>query len=213
MNDEVSAIKQEFRRLLTVYSSRKAVRDELEDQVATLQAEIEAAETLRDTKQKAILLITKAAEKAQESIAEVFELIVTPVLQHIFGDGYRLSVEWSRAGMQNASAEFRVISPYNGGEVISVDPRSKGGGVRDVVGFALRFSFLTMAQNKGLVVLDEAFSQLDATRFDPMAESLKYIQDKLQHQILFITHDQAYVDHADKVVRVSIQDGASTVTG
>ena len=193
------------------YIKREAQKQTLEDHVEKVTAEIERLKQDNELCAMAIALLAQTAEQGQEGVTGVFEAIVTPVLQSIFGSGYSLAISWSRGAAQNASAEFRIRTPYGDGDVLEVSPKNKGG-VRDVVGFTLRFCFLSLAQNHGPVVLDESFSQLDDERFEGMAAALQFVREKLGYQIIFVTHDKAYIDHADKVVRVSYDDGKSKIT-
>jgi DNA repair exonuclease SbcCD ATPase subunit len=206
--EEISELLKEKEE---AFISLKAKRELLKSQLEEAQIKKEKSERELDTCEKACALISTAAEKAVSRVSSVFEDIVTPVLKHILGDEYSFKVQWARSSSSAPSAEFLITSPSGSG-LIDINPKYKGGGVRDVIGFALRFSFLCLARNSGLVVLDEAFSQLDRERLANMAQSLRYIQEKLGHQIVFITHDQDYIDHADRVVKVEYTGGKSKVT-
>lgn len=209
------SVLEDLSRLLNekerAFIALKTKRELLEARLEEARLKKEKSEKELETCEKACALISTAAEKAVSRISSVFEDIVTPVLKHILGDEYSFKVQWSRSSTSAPSAEFLITSPSNSGP-IDINPKYKGGGVRDIIGFALRFSFLCLARNSGLVVLDEAFSQLDRERLANMAQSLRYIQEKLGHQIVFITHDQDYIDHADKVVKVEYSGGKSKVT-
>ena len=205
-------IQERFESARNSILERKARKELLESQIAEIEKDIQRLGEEIDISRKAVLLIGEAADSLVKNVSEVFESIVTPVLQHILGEGYSFKVEWSRGSSQNPSADFLVKTPYIQGTEAFINPRYKGGGVRDVVGFALRFSFLCLMNNKGVVVLDEAFSQLDQDRLPCMAQTIKYIQKRMGHQILFITHDQDYIDHADSVVKVEYKNGKSYVT-
>lgn len=188
----------------------KAKRDLLAEQIEEQEEKKQKISLELDICEKACILISHAAEKALSAVSEAFEAIVSPVLKHILGDSYNFKIKWFRSSSSSPSAEFLITSPSGDG-LIDVNPKYKGGGVRDVVGFALRFSFLCISKNRGIVVLDEAFSQLDRERLASMAQSLKFIQEKIGNQIIFITHDQDYIDHADKVIRVEYTQGKSRV--
>lgn len=162
---------------------------------------------------KAASLLSTVAEKAQEAVINHFSTAGSFILQDIFGPGYKFAIELSKSSYQSASMSFIIESPYEGNDVLSVDPvHGDAGGLRDVIGFALRTAFLNLAHNKGIIFLDECFSQLSESYIDSAAKALDIITEKLGYQVMFITHDSKFIDSADNTIKIDMKGSSSYAT-
>ena len=209
--NEYDILKRSLVQVKEELNNKKAKLKVLEDRKKELELLVEEENKKREVKRNACILISSVTKRALEEVSHRFENTVTPILEHVLGNGYALKIKWSQSSNKMPSAEFLVKSPFKSGDSIYVNPRFRGGGVRDVVGFSLRFAFLSMANNKGFIVLDESFSQLDRGKRWDLSQILKYIQKKLGNQIIFITHDEEYANIADLVITVSNTGCRSTI--
>jgi len=118
-----------------------------------------------------------------------FEKLVSYALEAIFGDGYRFIIDF---GIKRnlPVADFYVTSP---GYTTPADPlASRGGGVVDVLSFALRVVLLQTYRPKieGPIILDEPFSQLRPERHSAVAALLKSLSERTGRQMIIVTqHD------------------------
>jgi DNA repair exonuclease SbcCD ATPase subunit len=94
------------------------------------------------------------------------------------------------------------ISQKTGGEI---DPmNASGGGVLDVVCFALRLACYTLETNSNnVIVFDEPFRFLSADLRESACEIISKLSNQLSIQIIMVTHISEFVGIADKVFVVS----------
>lgn len=98
-----------------------------------------------------------------------------------------------------------------------LNPLRCGGGLLDIVSFALRIACLTLRKNKNNVILfDESFKNIN----DPdqkrelkyyVSEILKKLSDKLNLQFIIVGSNDDFLEIADKVFQISLDNGVSNV--
>jgi DNA repair exonuclease SbcCD ATPase subunit len=180
-------------------TAARAVCNKLKEQ--QLQAGHKLEQLQRDEllHKKASILLATVAEYTQDDVKAHFEAAGTLILQSIFGTDYSLEVELTKGSIQNSSLNFVVISPYDD-DSLAVDPINDSGGLRDVVGFALRLAFLRLAKNRGVLFLDECFRQLSGYYIDSIISALQIAHKELGYQIILVTHDKRLLESSDKVI-------------
>ncbi|ETR66913.1 MAG: chromosome segregation ATPase [Candidatus Magnetoglobus multicellularis str. Araruama] len=86
-----------------------------------------------------------------------------------------------------------------------------GGGLSDIVSFSLRMASWAISSTDNLIVLDEPFKFL-SKELRPLAGNLlKELSNKLNLQVIMVTHDQEMIDIADKIFVVKKVKGISEV--
>ncbi len=140
-------------------------------------------------------LFIAATAATQEQVKEFIEEMVSLALQSVFGNEYWFTLEsHSRRGQPEMEPiilwKQERLSPK--GEV--------GGGVIDVVSFALRLVLWVLSSNKSspTFILDEPFKFLSKDRTDAAASMIKGIADLLGIQIIMVSHDLGLIDTASK---------------
>lgn len=117
---------------------------------------LEEARTLLQNTQYAQKLCLEIAETLQQSAHQQVAEIVTRCLRAIFGeDSYEFGIEFTQ---KRGKTEARIF--LKKGDLIITDPLNEaGGGVCDVISFALRVAciLLSRPQRRKLLVLDECF--------------------------------------------------------
>ena len=131
-------------------------------------------------------------EAIQHSTYGRVEELVTYALQYVFGNDMSCSIVTKQTA-HGVSAEVLV----NKGEA-SLDPlTSCGGGVVDVVSFALRLAAIMGDASRGtrrrILILDEPFRFLSADYKPAMAALVEELSDKYNFQIIMVTHDDEFV--------------------
>ncbi len=169
-----------------------------------LEAAREAAREARESKErarKAAILIEAAADEARASIHGAFESIVSDALRAVLGDDYRLVVA-SDVKRNAAHVDFSVASDEY--EEPSDPIASRGGGVVDVLSFALRVVILELARPRveGPLILDEPFRHVSADRVSAAADLCRAIARRFGRQVIVVSHRPGMVDAADVVVEL-----------
>ncbi len=178
--------KQKTQRALLV-KQRKDERDKL----ANLEGDAE-------TTTKARALIQQAALDTQQHLQVKLSTLVSTALDAVFpGQGLEFRIQFEP---KRGRTECLLEVGENG--IFNPPMDAHGGGVVDVVSFALRMSFWSMQRTRPVLVLDEPFKFLSADLIPLAAELMRAMSDKLGLQILIVTHIEEFQAIADKVFTI-----------
>jgi DNA repair exonuclease SbcCD ATPase subunit len=99
------------------------------------------------------------------------------------------------------------------GDRYSVRNEELGGGVVDVVAFALRATLWAMndPQSDDVLILDEPLKNLDVERMKRMGNVIHELSKSLNLQFIIVTHETELVDYADASFLVTKDNGVSHV--
>ncbi len=147
---------------------------------------------------KARAVIQQAALDTQGHLQTRLSSLVSSALEAVFpGQGldFRLTFEPKR-GRTECLLEVGENGVYN------PPLEAHGGGVVDVVSFALRMSFWSMQRTRPVLVLDEPFKFLSADLIPLAADMMRAMSDKLGLQILMVSHISDFEGIADRVFKL-----------
>ena len=100
--------------------------------------------------------------------------------------------------------------------VVGLGEDAAGGGVVDVVCFALRVVAWSLSQTSPVLILDEPFKWVSMGLRPICGQLLRGISDRLGLQIIMVTHDPELVEQADRIFlveqkarrsRISVREG------
>lgn len=154
--------------------------------------------------EEAQIFIQSVAKATQEKIRFRLEDIVNLALSTVFGPRYRFEIKFeSKYGQAEASLVL-----YDGDN--ELDPMaSNGGGILDLLSFALRIALLIISKNRKILILDEPMKFVS----NDLRESAYTLMQKLSHelgiQIICVTHEEELISKADLVYKVKQTDGVA----
>lgn len=171
-----------------------------------------AAEEQRELFEKVRALLQGSAEHARLQAKRQMETLVTNALQYVFGPLFRFEIELSEHG-GNPTAEFYVITDWEGTPVKTRPQDARGGGVVDIISLALRVAIVETfrPQVEGPLILDEPGKHVSAEYVVPMLEFLKSTTEMFGRQVILVTHDPHLAEGADCVFEVQMKGGATSV--
>lgn len=173
---------------------------EVQGQISQLRDEISLYET-------AIEVLSKIGEERQNTVQTQIESLVTQGLQTVFGSELSFHIIQSQRGKM-ATVEFIVRSTLDDGREIDTDVMAaRGGGLAAVIGFLLRLVVILLSPERGvrrILFLDETFAHLSKEYVPLMADFLRELVDKTDIQLLLVTHQDEFIDSADKCYRFSL---------
>ena len=158
-----------------------------------LQASIKNRDSAIDeymTCTEALSEIKHMVEAIQHSTYGQIERLVTHCLQFVFGDEYSCSIVTNHTS-HGVTAEVVVIK----GDLTLSPMSSCGGGVVDIVSFALRLAALVgdaRQSNRRILILDEPFRFLSAEYKPKVAALVEDIAIDFDFQIVLITLDDEF---------------------
>lgn len=173
----------------------------------SLQKELEEKEFLLEkTKNKmklleeAQLFLQKVAQSTQEKLKFQLEDVVNLALESVFPGEYEFKILFN-ISRGKTEAELVFMDKRTGKPI---DPtEASGGGVVDVVCFALRIACYALQQNTdNVIILDESMKFVSKDLISRTGEILKTLSEKLNLQIIMVTHIPEFIDIADRVFTV-----------
>ena len=212
MNLERTAkLSERIRFIQNRVGTVKLQRVEWEKDAKAAKDQAERLEEARDDTTEAVSLLTAAADAQRKEVKQRVEGIVDTAIRGVFGKRmrFRLNEEFKRNQMN--------IEPQVGyrrrGKTEWVSMGNVGGGVADVVSFCLRVT--TLALMKGVVpqvvIADEPFKWVSSGYLPKVAEMLEELTKVTGIQMVIVSHEEEISDAADKVIRIRMDNGTSTV--
>lgn len=201
---DISVIKQKF---FQSQGMKKQVENDLEkkrNDLLCLNKRIKLLE-------QAQLFLQKVAQDTQSQLKIQIEDIVNMALDTCFPNEYVFELRFNIA-RGKTEAELVFLSQKTGREL---DPMNCAGcGTLDVTCFALRLACYALQVGiDNVIILDEPMKFVSKDLLVRVSEFMKELSTKLGIQIIMVTHENQFIDVADKVFSVrKNSDGRSIVT-
>jgi DNA repair exonuclease SbcCD ATPase subunit len=179
-------------------------RDLLRDQLKKAQENESWLSERLDKSTKARALIQHAAQITQQNLEYHISHLISLALAAVWTDPYNFKVNFVK---RRNKTECDLKLERNGEELDPVF--ASGGGVCDVVAFALQIAFLTMNKsNRKVFITDEPFSFLHSPTLQKnCSEMVKTISEKTGIQIIMVSDQSNIIDYSDKEIRAELVKG------
>lgn len=183
--------------------ANKMVHNELDckrSKMKMLADKVKDLETLQ-------VAVQQAAQYTQNKLQARFTDIVQSCLDVVFPGAYKFKLEFV---CKRGKTEVEVYLDDNGNKL---DPlTANGGGVVDVISFALRVAALTLSDSQKILLLDEPFPRLRGEARNKLGDIVEGMSHKLGIQIIMVGDVAGTGIMADKVFKVTKENGVSKVT-
>lgn len=189
-----------IQKIKELYQQSKGMKIQIEKDLESNKSHLDEMNLRMKRLEDAQTFLQKVAQETQEHLKFKIEDIVNLALETCFPGEYsfRLNFNISR-GKTEAELVFlsqssdRPIDPMN----------ASGGGVVDIACFALRIASYVLEQGiDNVIVLDEPMKFVSKDLLNSAGEILKVLSTKLGLQIIMVTHENKFIDIADKVFEV-----------
>lgn len=180
----------------------------LEDQLKGLKQKKSKYKRLKIMQERALEIIKDTSLKTQQELEFHLSDMVTAGLNAVFEDPYEFYVKFEeRRNRIECDLFFK-----KGDELI--DPlRFSGLGAADVASFCLRCAAWSMDKGyRNTLILDEPFKHLSVSHHEKAGAMVKMLSEKLNLQIIMISHSEKITEHADRVFKVELKKKVSKVT-
>lgn len=190
-------------------SAREGQMELLEQQRAQAVGRKSKAELQLGVFDKVQILLQKTSDFARQQAKIRMEEIVTSALGVVFGKNYKFWIELTVRG-NRPEADYWL---ENDGVKTQLKPPDydRGGGIVDIISMALRLAVGELEQIKGPLLLDELGKHVSAEYAPNVAYFLKEYSQKMQRQIILVTHSEALAEAGDASFQVSQTNGKSSV--
>ena len=194
----------EYEEALQLQLKGEARLDNAKADLKEKEAELGKLATLAETIEEAQAFLQRVARDTQEQIRFHLEGIVNLALDTVFPMCYTFRIVYE---VKRNKTEARMCLLMGEREI---DPMySNGGGVKDILSFAVRIALLLLSKNRKLLVLDEPFKFISEDLKEAAFSIMKRLSDELGIQIIAVTHDVGMIEIADKVIRIRKKGGIS----
>lgn len=149
---------------------------------------------------EAVKIIQEVARATQQELECEVSEIVTSAIQAIFKEDHSLRINFE---MKRNKTEAEVFVQDENGNNLDLY-NDDGGGLIDIVTFSLRLACWRIKSNKTspIFLFDEPWKNL-SKKFRPAAmQFMKDISEKMDAQIIMITHVSDFIEVADKVIEI-----------
>lgn len=173
----------------------------LDTQKKTKIGGLKQSESLYNDLIKARWVITEVTRLTQKRFKQRVESLITMVIRSVFNRDFEFELVMER---KRNKLECRPVIKENGNEF---DPKfERGGGLIDVISFAFRIVLwsLEKPRSRNVFVLDEPFRFIGkGEMLKRVGKMLKELSEKLDFQIIMVTHEKQLEIVADKIFEVS----------
>lgn len=190
-------MQQRVESLLDTYKECAHKAEYLKGKLDSNRERLEAAEQDYQNALKAREIINIVAKDTQQQLEIRITNIVSMALAAVFPDPYQFKLVFNERRNQT---EADLLLVRDGEEISPVD--GAGGGVLDVVSFALRIAVLLMSGYRRVIILDEPFRHLSADLQPKASEMMKMLSDKLGIQFIMVSHEEGIIDCADNIITI-----------
>jgi DNA repair exonuclease SbcCD ATPase subunit len=181
-------------------ASRSLILGETEAKIAVM----EQAKKRFTAIEEAQIFLQTVAKATQEKIRYRLEDIVNLALTAVFGAKYRFEIKFE---MKRGQTEASLVL-YDGEN--ELDPmEANGGGLADLLSFTLRVALLIISKNRRILILDEPMKFVSSDLKDSCYAIMTRLSHELSIQIIAVTHEDSFIDKADRVYKVQQREGVS----
>lgn len=181
-------------------------RDSYKAQQSTLVCRIAEINLESEVLERSQALIQLTAEETQNQLRFHLQDLVNAALNSVFPGVYEFHIDFT------PKSGTTVADIYLLKDGCRVDPMdSSGGGVVDVVCFALRLVAWSIGKTDNVIVFDEPMKWLSVGLRPLAGELFRKLSHQLGIQMIYVTHDPELADVADRIFEVSQNNEISKV--
>jgi hypothetical protein len=200
--------RKELQRIKDSFQQHQGKRNLLLKQWSDSTLKEQSLSTRLDNAIKARTVIQHVAQKTQQNLEYHISHIISLALASVWSDPYQFVV---RFVLRNNKTVCEMKLSRKGHEIDPVD--SAGGGVCDVVSFALQISYLLMKPSlRRTILCDEQFSFLHSPLLQRnCSDMVKTLSERTKMQIILVSGQSEITECADKRFKVRLVDGVTEV--
>jgi len=158
--------------------------------------------------QKTGLFCSAMLGHAQKSLEDTFSNIGSAALNKIFGDDKKLKFSFDKNKKKNPSVNIEISQYWDKDDDLITDiMEAEGGAMIDIVALGLRLAMIKMIspEQKGPIFLDEICRYIAKNEsIRATGEFLREVAEKLDKQLIIITHTPELFNYADKLFTFDI---------
>lgn len=179
------------------YQKLQGKREALSHRIEGLEVDVARLRSHKSLLDKVAIVLKKLVDRATKEDLTKIEEFVTSGLQKVF---YDQDIECKiRTTSKTGVSKLAIVGKQ--GPVEGPFLTTFGGGAWNVASFLLRIIVILRTKMRRRIFLDESFSKLSDKYQPAMSELVSSLAEKLGFQILLVTHQPTFAEHADRVYR------------
>ena len=191
IENKLNSIKIKKQTCEELLSQRRKRNDEIKQEVETIL--------------KSQSILQQVAKEVQSKLSLKIDSIVNLGLATCFADEYHFKLEYVIA-RGKTEVEFNLYDIDEN----PVDPMNQnGGGLIDILVFCLRVAVYSISHTSNIMVFDEPFKYVSKGLREKTAELLHTLSEKLNIQIIEVTHIEELMENSDKQFILKKVNGVS----
>lgn len=191
-------------KIKEIFSTCKGIDFQLCKDIEEHSEKINKLNTRLKLIEQAQAFLQKVAQETQEHLKFQIEDIVNLALETCFPGEYNFQILFD-ISRGKTEAELVFLDQKTGRQI---DPmNASGGGVVDLTTFALRIACYALERGTdNVIILDEPFRFLSRDLQERAGEILRTLSERMNLQIIMVSHIGEIIDVADKVFEVKKND-------
>ncbi len=158
------------------------------------QKQLKEEKNKKNDIESALKFIQNVAKITQQTIESKLSTIVTSALQTVYPEeNYEFKIKFIE---KRNTTECQLLLIENGEEYIPLE--ETGGGPIDIAALALLVAFIKLEKKRPVIITDEPFRFVSRQKIITATKLFKSICEKLDFQIITVTHFNEIIKHADK---------------
>ena len=194
----------EFTEIKEKLNTLKVKKQSNEELLKSRKQRLEEIKTETEEVLKSISVCQNVATEVQKQLSVKIDTIVNLALATCFGDEYTFKLNYVPA---RGKTEVEFLLLQNGKEI---DPMNQnGGGLIDILCFALRVAVFNISHTDDVMVFDEPFRFVSKGLREKVAEVVHTFSERLNIQIIEVTHVEELMDNSDRRFVIKKTNGVS----
>jgi hypothetical protein len=160
--------------------------------------------------EQSAIILQIVSQQTQSQLSFYISDMITAAIEAVFPqDRFAFQMEFvQRRGKTEADM---FLADTKGNRIKPSD--AEGGGLIDIVSFALRICLWSLTKNsRAVMILDEPLKFLSRDLLPKAGELVKTLSEKLGLQIIMVSHLDELIEEADKVIGFKKIKGISAIT-
>jgi DNA repair exonuclease SbcCD ATPase subunit len=191
------------------YDSLLAKKIRIENETRRLHRKIVVSEREIISHEKARIILTEIQKSTQKDTKEKIESLVTLAIRSVFTDrDFNFKLDFQRKN--NRIYVYPIVEEYDQ----EYSPEDDlGGGIVDIISIAMRVVLWHMEspRTRNTIILDEPF-RFTGQLAVKAGEMLKYLSEKLNFQVIMVSHNDDLIRMCDQVYKVTRRRSTSFST-
>jgi len=197
---------EQFKQIQTKFNQLKGKQELLQTQLADTIQNIEVGEIRLKNSKEAREIIQIVAQKTLQNLEFHISKLVTMALMAVFPNPPEFI---ARIEVRRNQTECDLLLKDHDVEIQPIE--GFGGGVLDVVSFALRIAYWSLRKNRHTLILDEPFKFVSPDLQYKISDMIKLLAEKLNLQIIMVSHAEDINVAANKTFLCTKIEGVTKI--